>query len=348
MNPTADRRLLCIPAVLFAFLPAMLIATGSSTSRAAILPQAAASGEKMTVEGLIARRDADTFILRDASGRDIEVALTDETEVKEKKINPFRRGRNYAVTQLLRGLRVEVSGRRNPQGQLVAEEVKLKDEDLRFASSVETRVDPIETRLTDVETKLVQAEQNAQRLSGQVDEVSAVAAAARSAAKAAQETGDAAKQAALDAAREGVEAAKSTAREANERISALDDYEVKDSTTVLFGLESTALSQESIAQLEALAGSAKNEKGYMIEVTGFASSDGDESYNVRLSQQRADAVVRYLTENHDIPLRRIVTPFGFGSKQPVADNSTLEGRRKNRRVEVKVLVSKGLASQIIK
>ena len=84
----------------------------------------------------------------------------------------------------------------------------------------------------------------------------------------------------------------------------------------------------------------------MIEVAGFASSDGDPALNERLSQRRADAVVRYLTENHAIPLRRLVTPFGFGEKNPVADNATREGRQQNRRVEVKILVNQGLAGQV--
>ncbi|HYX40921.1 MAG TPA: OmpA family protein, partial [Pyrinomonadaceae bacterium] len=61
-----------------------------------------------------------------------------------------------------------------------------------------------------------------------------------------------------------------------------------------------------------------------------------------LSQRRADAVVRYLAEIHNIPLRRIITPFGYGSAQAVADNSTREGRQQNRRVEVSVLVNRGL------
>ena len=199
-----------------------------------------------------------------------------------------------------------------------------------------------------METKLVQSEQNAQRLSGQVEEVTSIAKAARSAAKAAQDTGDAAKQAAADAAREGTEAARATGRAANERISSLDDYDVKSTTAVRFALGSATLTKEAQGQLDTLAAAAKNEKGYMIEVTGFASSEGDAAANERLSERRADAVVRYLTENHAIPLRRLVTPFGFGAKQPVADNATLDGRKQNRRVEVKILVNKGLVGQTIK
>ena len=64
--------------------------------------------------------------------------------------------------------------------------------------------------------------------------------------------------------------------------------------------------------------------------------------NKLLNQHRADAVIQYLVENHQIPLRRIITPYGYGKLNPIADNTTREGRAQNRRVEVKLLVNKGL------
>ena len=67
--------------------------------------------------------------------------------------------------------------------------------------------------------------------------------------------------------------------------------------------------------------------------------------NRALSQRRADTVIRYLVENHSIPLRRIVTPYGFGETNPVAENNSRDGRAQNRRVEVKLLVNKGLMQQ---
>lgn len=137
--------------------------------------------------------------------------------------------------------------------------------------------------------------------------------------------------------------AKAEAGRAHERISALDDYAVQDSANVYFMVNSAVISQEDRQALNELAQKAMKTKGYIIEISGHADASGNAQRNRALSQQRADAVVRYLQENHDIPLRRMITPFGYGQMRPAADNNTPEGRRQNRRVEVKILVSRGMA-----
>jgi OmpA-OmpF porin, OOP family len=311
--------------------------TADQGSRAATV----AAGQKMSVEGVIIKRSPDGFVLLDERGQNIPVTLSNSTQVKERKSNPFRRAKNYATTQLLRGLQIEVKGHGDNAGMLLADEIKIKSDDLKVASTVESRVNPVEGRLGEAETRLGQSEQNAQRLSGQVDELTAISNAARGGAKAAQETADQA-QAAAGQAQNSANEAKHGVQIANERITSLDDYEVRESTTVNFKAGSAVLSKEAKANLDKIAEQAQNEKGFVIEVRGFASSDGNEAFNRRLSQRRADAVIQYLAENHTIPLRRLVTPFGYGEKQPVADNSTRDGRRQNRRVEVSILVSKGL------
>ena len=128
----------------------------------------------------------------------------------------------------------------------------------------------------------------------------------------------------------------------NDRISALDDYAPQAVLAVNFKTGSAVLSTDSKAKLDELATKALNAKGYVVEVSGFTDTTGSVERNRALSQRRADNVIRYLVENHSIPLRRIVTPYGYGESHPVAENTSRTGRAQNRRVEVKLLVNKGL------
>jgi outer membrane protein OmpA-like peptidoglycan-associated protein len=288
-----------------------------------------ASGEKMKVKGVVTRRDADTFTVRDMNGVDTVVRLDSTTSVKASG-GFLRSGPNYAQTQILRGLNLEVEGRGNGSGELVATKVRFKEQDLRVARAVESRAAPLEDRASTTETKLSQVEQNAQRLSGQLDELAAVANTAKGGAKAAQET--------ADSAVAGVNAT-------NDRISALDDYTPQTVLSVNFKTGSSVLSPDSKAKLDEIATKALNAKGYVVEISGYADATGSVARNRALSQRRADTVIRYLVENHQIPLRRIVTPYGYGESNPVAENETREGRAQNRRVEVKLLVNKGLMQE---
>src|SRR5438105_6366353 len=286
------------------------------------------SGQKMKIKGVVVKRDADTFTVRDLNGVDTVVRLTDRTSVKSSG-GFLRSGTNYGQTNILRGLNLEVEGHGGASGELEADRVRFNDSDMRTARAVESRATPLEERASASEGRLSEVEQNAQKLSGQLDELAAVSNAARGGAKAAQQT--------ADAAVAGVNAT-------NDRISALDDYVPQETAAVNFRVGSSVLNPDARTKLDEIATKALNAKGYVLEVTGFADSTGGTEMNRRLSQRRADAVIRYLVENHQIPLRRIVTPYGFGETNPVADNTTREGRTQNRRVEVKVLVSKGITS----
>jgi len=285
-----------------------------------------ASGEKMKIKGVVVKRDADTFTVRDLTGNDTVVRLTDRTSVKSSG-GFLRSGTNYGSTNILRGLNLEVEGRGGSSGELVADRVRFSETDLRTARTVETRANPLEERATAAEGRLSEVEQNAQKLSGQLDELAAVSNAARGGAKAAQET--------ADSAVAGVNAT-------NERISALDDYTPQETAAVNFRTGSAVLLPDAKTKLDEIATKALNAKAYVVEVTGHADATGNANFNRQLSQRRADAVIRYLVEQHKIPLRRIITPYGFGATEPIADNKTREGRSQNRRVEVKILVNKGL------
>jgi outer membrane protein OmpA-like peptidoglycan-associated protein len=287
-----------------------------------------ASGQKMKIKGVVTRRDSDTFTVRDMNGVDTVVRLTDRTSVKTNG-GFLRGGTNYAQTSILRGLNLEVEGRGTGNGELSADKIRFSETDMRTARAVESRATPLEERASTTENKLTQVEANAQRLSGQLDELAAVSNAARGGAKAAQETAD---------------AAVAGVNMTNERISALDDYEPQTVAAVNFKTNSSFLSPDSKTKLDDIATKALNAKGYVLEVSGFADARGSIDKNRALSQRRADAVIRYLVENHNIPLRRIVTPYGYGETNPVADNTTKEGREQNRRVEIKLLVNKGLTA----
>ena len=224
------------------------------------------NGQKAKIKGIITRRDADTFtVADDATGAETVVMLTDRSSVRSKG-GFLRSGKDYDVTSLLRGLRVEVEGRGNPNGQLVADKIRFDSADLKYAKVVDSRVAPVE-------------EAN-RHLAGQIEE--------------------------------STEIAKNAGEEAHsvhERISALDDYDVEDSVTVLFPVNSTTISANDKAALDQLAEKAMTTKGYVIEVAGYTDSTGSIARNRQLSQQRADAVVRYLQEHHEIPLRRMITPL---------------------------------------
>jgi outer membrane protein OmpA-like peptidoglycan-associated protein len=257
------------------------------------------SGAKMKFKGVVIRRDADTFTVRDRSRADYQILLTDRTSIKTYG-GFFRGGKKYAVTDILRGLIVEVEGRGDNQGQLVAEKIRFNESDMRAAITTDTRVNPVE--------------ENQERMSGQMDELTAIAAEART-----------------------------EATQANERISSLDDYDVQDAVVVNFRVNSAVLSGEARQQLDQLAAKVVNARAYVIEVTGHTDSTGSTAKNFQLSQQRAESVVQYLAVNHKIPLRRFITPMGYGKTEAVADNTTVGGRAQNRRVEVKILINRGMS-----
>jgi len=298
------------------------------------------AGQKTEIEGVILAH-ADTMTVRAMGGAVYNVSFAQGPEVKEKKKNPFRGAKKYSKTDLVPGLLVEVKGTGDNSGAIAAREIRFTYDDFKVAQTMDTRVVPVENQLSETRTRLNETEQNAQRLSGQVQELSAVSNAARGGAKAAQETADGALTAANNA-RSRADTANAGVHAANERITSLDDYNVRSTATVHFKAGSAVLSKEDKEELAKLAEDVKGEKGYVIEVAGFASADGNEAYNRNLSQRRADAVIQFMAETNSIPLRRFIVPMGYGESQPVADNETRDGRKENRRVEVRILVSKGL------
>lgn len=290
----------CVLAVLVSLAPVAFgqVSTPQTAQERSMTLRSVPSGAKMKFRGVVISRDADIFTIRDRSRADYQVLITDDTSIKTHG-GFLRGGKKYPVTDILRGLIVEVEGRGDTQGQLVANKIRFNESDMRAAQTTDARVGPVEA--------------NQERIAGQMDELYAVAAEARAEVKA-----------------------------VNDRVSALDDYDVHETVAVTFRTNSAVLSPEAKQQLDELAAKTTAAKAFMIEVAGHTDSTGSEAKNFRLSRQRAEAVVQYLAVTHKIPLRRFVTPMGYGKTEAVADNTTAAGRSQNRRVEVKMIINRGL------
>ena len=169
----------------------------------------------------------------------------------------------------------------------------------------------------------------------------ASAGAAQSSADQAQSTanqGVASAQAANTAAEANAVAVKTV----DQRVSNLGEYTTVASAGVYFANNSSKLTDNGKAALDELISSNSNINGYRIEIAGYASNTGGPTYNQKLSDRRAAAVAQYLRENADVPMWRILAPAGYGETHPAASNDDGNNRALNRRVQVRIMVSKGL------
>ena len=104
-----------------------------------------------------------------------------------------------------------------------------------------------------------------------------------------------------------------------------------------FSLNQSKLSDATREAIDEMAARLKAENANVfIEVEGHTDSSGEENYNLKLGELRAEAVRRYLITEHAIPIHRI-SIISYGETRPVAGNDSREGRSQNRRVEVRVL-----------
>lgn len=121
------------------------------------------------------------------------------------------------------------------------------------------------------------------------------------------------------------------------KVENMDNYKLTSTETVLFDLNQSELNDEAKALLDSAVTKLSSMKHYVVEVQGFTDSTGSPAINLELSRRRAAAVVRYLTLSKKIPLYRVNT-IGYGEESPSADNKTRDGRKQNRRVEVRFYV----------
>jgi outer membrane protein OmpA-like peptidoglycan-associated protein len=261
-------------------------------------------GQELSIQGVILKRDGEMIVLRDLSRSDTVVVLTDATKISTERKWMILPGKPFDPTVLIPGLVVTADGK-GSRGNLVAETIEFSEDDLYAAMAAYAQTAPI-------------AQQSAENKQGISQNRQQISQTNRQLAETSQEVVD-----------------------TNRRINELDQYDLVKSVTVLFGVNNAQLTDEGKEQLDDLAAKAPTAKNYLVEVQGYADSTGSASRNLELSQQRAAAVIQYLTVKHNIPLRRITQPMGYGESK-ASDMSSTAGRAQERRVEVRVLVNKGL------
>jgi outer membrane protein OmpA-like peptidoglycan-associated protein len=297
------------------------------------------SGEKSKVTGIIQGRDGETMRVRTDDNSVVVVDLTNDTKVQLKKGLFHWSKKKMDVTTLVPGLRVDASGKGNEQGQLVAEKVEFDPTSYRASRAVDTRVSPLEGRTGQLEGRAGQLEAKTGELTTKTGELDTKTGQLADLQKQDQQ--------AIGEVRGSADKANQGVTDVTGRVNSLDDYAEKAKATVYFKINSSTLSPDAKRDLDDLVQKTKDLKGYMIEIAGFTDTTGNVALNERLSERRATAVTQYL-QQADVPLRRILAPAGLGESHAVADNKTSEGRKLNRRVEVKVLVNNTLSGSTTK
>jgi outer membrane protein OmpA-like peptidoglycan-associated protein len=286
----------------------------------------ASNGKKVKVNGLITGRDGESLTLRSTKGAaTIVVVLTDDTKVQQPK-GVFRHS-EQSVTALIPGLRVEVEGT-GTDTKVVAKSITFSKDDLLMAETIQAGLTP---------TKQQQAVNKANIAANkQGVEANKEGVAANQQTGATNAAGVAANQEQISANQQEIQAT-------TQRFSELSEYDTKAKATVYFASGSAKISDSDQAALTLLAQGATGLTGYLIQVKGYADSSGNAAMNQELSMDRANAVVAYLLQNCHIPLRHIVAPGAMGEADPAAANESADGRAENRRVDVKVVVNRGIA-----
>jgi outer membrane protein OmpA-like peptidoglycan-associated protein len=273
-----------------------------------------ALGDTQKIKGLIVGRDGPNMIIKQGEGGgNVTVALDDNTKVQAVKGKLGLRRSDMGFAALIPGLPVDVEAEFS-YGHLLAKTVKFKASALKTANMIHAGLTPTQQDLAaakeDIETNKQGIEANQQG---------------------------------VQANKDAIEKTQAEQEELARRFGQLGEYDVKGTATVLFAVNSSAITDKAKQDLRALADQAKQTKGYLVHIAGYTDSSGNADYNQQLSDRRAAAVTSYLQKACGIPLYRVLAPDAMGESSPAATNETTQGMAQNRRVEVKILVNKGMA-----
>ena len=270
--------------------------------------------ETTKVEGVIVGRSGSEIIVEYLQGAELAFLLDDNTKVSQTGGMFKARRTDKSMAALMPGLKVKIEGEYNQDRKLVATSVKFSGGDLEKAQLAEAS-----SRQHRKET-----EQNKAELEKQA-----------SALKAQNEQ--------LQLHEEQLAAQKAKIEAAAARFGEMDDYYILDEVTVYFANGKVKVDPKYEAPLVELATKARDVQGYVIEVTGHASSAGSTEVNQKLSEDRANNVTNILLQKGNVPLTRILAPGAMGESRQVNNDKSTEGQAENRRVIVRVLQNKAIA-----
>ncbi len=291
----------------------------------------ASNGEKIKINGLITGRDGDTLTLKPIGDQaTVVVVLTDTTSIAMPKGLLGLRKSEQAVTALIPGLRIQVEGT-GTDARVVAKTIRLTKDDLVLAETIQAGLTPTRRQQAVNKANIATNQQGIQTNQQDI---------------AANKKQIASNQAQIGANQAQIEANQQEIQATTQRFNDLSAYDTTATATVNFASGSYTISDSGKDALRLLAGSAIGRKGDIIQVKGFADSSGNAAMNEKLSMDRAQAVIAYLLQKCSVPLRHIVAPGAMGIADPAAPNEVPEGCAENRRVEVKVLVNRGVAGGV--
>jgi len=284
------------------------------------------NGEKIKSRGVITNRLGDTLTVKTADGP-YTVLLNNDTKVQRPAGVIGVRKTQVSSDVLIPGLRMSFEGVGDDQNRVVAKAITFESDDLALAEVIQAGLNPV-------------AQQQAKNTQN-IEATQQRTAANEAAIAAHQREIDATKQR-ISANEQGIqEVAESTQK----RFSDLATWYIKGEATVNFGVGDSALSEAAQKAITDFAQQARTYTGWVIEVRGYADSTGRLQDNQKLSKERAQAVVAYLLQDCHLEVKNVVAPGAMGEKNPAESNETEYGRAENRRVDLRLLVNKGVSGE---
>jgi outer membrane protein OmpA-like peptidoglycan-associated protein len=286
-----------------------------------------ASGDKAQVKGMITGRTGETIVVKGQDGS-TTVVLTDDTKTQDRKGLFGLEKKQMSSVVLIPGLKVDVDGTTDDQGRVVARTITVDGDDLEasqmIAAGLQPTAEQVSANVQAIEANKQGISENRVQLASQKENI---------------ETN----QQGIASNKQQIDENLKNITENTQRFTALSEYDVKGEANVKFAVGSSTISTADQETLKNLAQTATGLTGYIVEVTGYADSTGNPAMNTKLSGERAQAVVEYLFQQCNVPMRHIVAPGAMGEYGAAASNETKAGRAENRRVNVKILVNKGIA-----